>query len=94
MEETDPGILDEIKAVYDAFDPYQHEVTDAPHSLVVTQRVIETFLLTGTPDDISEQIERLHPLGVNNISTVLFTIIDKRGMMREIADKVMINFRN
>lgn len=94
MEETDPGILDEIKAVYDAFDPYQHEVTDAPHSLVVTQRVIDTFLLTGTPEDISEQIERLHPLGVNNISTVLFTIIDKRGMMREIADKVMINFRN
>ena len=94
MEESEPGIVEEIKAVYDAFDPYQHEVTDAPHSLAVTQRVIDTFLLTGTPDDIGEQIEKLHPLGIDNVSTVLFTIIDKKGMMQEIADKVMPYFRN
>ena len=45
-------------------------------------------------DDIGEQIEKLHPLGIDNVSTVLFTIIDKKGMMQEIADKVMPYFRN
>lgn len=94
MEEVQPGILEEIKAVYEAYDPYQHMVTDAPHAKAVTQRVIDTFLLTGTPEDICEQIDKLPPLGVNNVSTVLFTIIDKRGMMREIGDSIMPFYRN
>ena len=34
------------------------------------------------------------PLGMDNVSTVLFSIIDKKGMMREISDKVMPYFRN
>ena len=94
MEAAQPGILEEIKAVYDAYDPYQHNVRDAPHAKVVTQRVIDTFLLTGAPEDIREQIDKLLPLGVNNISTVLFSIIDKKGMMREIADSIMPFYRN
>ena len=36
-----------------------------------------------TPDDIGEEIEKLHPLGIDNVSTVLFSIIDKKEMMRE-----------
>ena len=94
LERAEPGLIDELKKLYEAFDPYQHEVTDAPHSKAVTQRVIDLFLMTGTPDDVCEQIERLQPLGVNNVSTVLFTIIDKQGMMREIANTVMPHFRN
>ena len=94
MEEVQPGIVEEIKAVYDAFEPYEHERTDATHSAAVSQRVIDTFMLTGTPDDIGEEIEKLHPLGIDNVSTVLFSIIDKKGMMREISDKVMPYFRN
>ena len=94
MEEVQPGIVEEIKAVYDAFEPYEHERTDATHSAAVSQRVIDTFMLTGTPDDIGEEIEKLHPLGIDNVSTVLFSIIDKKGMMREISNKVMPYFRN
>ena len=94
LERAEPGLVDELKKVYESFDPYQHEVTDAPHSEVVTQRVIDSFLMTGTPDDICHQIERLQSLGFDNISTVLFTVIDKKGMMREIAETVMPRFRN
>ena len=94
LERTDPGLVDDLRKVYESFDPYQHEVTDAPHSEVVTQRVIDSFLMTGTPDDICHQIERLQSLGFDNVSTVLFTVIDKKGMMREIAETVMPRFRN
>jgi hypothetical protein len=43
---------------------------------------------------VCERIQKLGELGVKNISAVMFPIIDKKGMMREIADKVMIHFRN
>ena len=94
LEAVEPGIVEEIKAVYDAFDPYQHEVIDAPHSRAVSQRVIDFFLMTGTPDEVCDQITRLGPLGVSNISTVLYAILDKKGMMRRIGDRIMPNFRN
>ena len=94
LEAVEPGIVAEIKAIYDAFDPYQHEVIDAPHSKAVSQRVIDFFLMTGTPEDICDQIAKLGPLGVSNISTVLYAILDKKGMMREIGNRIMPNFRN
>ena len=94
METHYPGILDELMTIYKTFDPYQHELTDAPQNRLATQRVIDLFLLTGTPEDICEWIYDLGCAGVNNISTVLFTIYDKKGMMREIGDKVMPYFRN
>ena len=94
LEAVEPGIVAEIKAIYDAFDPYQHEVIDAPHSKAVSQRVIDFFLMTGTPEDICDQIAKLEPLGVSNISTVLYAILDKKGMMREIGNRIMPNFRN
>lgn len=94
VEQVEPGIIDEFKAIHEAFDPYQNEVLDAPHARFVTQRVIDFFLLTGTPEDIAERIYKLGELGVKTISPVMFAIIDQKGMMREIGDKIMCHFRN
>ena len=63
-------------------------------SNLVTQRMIDSVHLTGKPEDISEGIYKLANVGVNTIATSLYTIIDKKGMMREIGDKVMPHFRN
>ncbi len=94
LERVEPEIIGDLQRVYDAFDPYQHERTDAPHAQVVTQRVIDFFLLTGTPEDICEGINKLGELGVKTVSTVLFTIFDQKGMMREIRSKIVPHFRN
>ena len=32
-------------------------------------------------------------MGVKNISTVMFTILDKKGMMRAIRDEIMPHFQ-
>ena len=93
-DRVEPGLTDEIKQVHDKFDPYQHETTDAPHARLITQPTIDAFMLTGTPDDICQRIDELGRLGVKNISTVLFTIFDKKGMMREIRDRIIPFFRN
>lgn len=94
LDRVEPGLIDELKRVHDAFDPYEHEITDASHALLISQQTIDAFMLTGTPEDICERIEELGQLGVKNISTVLFTIFDKKGMMREIRDRIMPRFRN
>ncbi len=94
LDKTLPGIIDEFKQVHDVWDEYEHEKTDATHAKAVTDRVIDFRLITGTPDDVCERIQKLGELGVKNISAVMFPIIDKKGMMREIADKIMIHFRN
>jgi 5,10-methylenetetrahydromethanopterin reductase len=90
----DPDLLDEIKQVHDAYDYYQHEQTDADHSKLVSQRVIDLFVLSGTPDDICEQIAKLGPIGITTVSMTIYTIIDKKGMMQEISDKILPHFRN
>ena len=89
IEAAEPGLIDEFKTAYEAFDPYQHEKTDADHAKLASQRLIDFFLMPGTPDDIGEQISGVLPLGVDNISTVLFTIIDKKDMMRRISREIM-----
>lgn len=78
----------------DAYDEYYHEHIDAPHAKLVTQNMIDFFHLTGPADGIIERIEELGRLGVTTISTVLFTIIDKKGMMYKIRDQIMPYFRN
>lgn len=94
IERAEPGIVDEFKRAHDAWDHYQHERTDASHGKAVTQRVNNFVNLTGKPDDICERINRLGQLGVKTVSTVVYTIIDKKGMMREIGDKIIPHFRS
>lgn len=105
-EKEQPGLLEEVararKAVSEeasrhggpsGFNPWFEKI-DAPWSHLVTQRMIDNVHLVGRPEDICEGIERYAKVGVKTIATSLYTIIDKEGMLKEIGDKVMPNFRN
>ena len=94
VEREQPGILDDIRRVRDVWDPVWHEHIDAPHAKLVTQRMIDLIHLTGTPEDICEGIYQLHKVGVKTIATANYTIIDKKGMLREIGSKIIPQFRN
>ncbi len=94
IERMEPGLIDEIKRVHDNFDHYQQELADAPHAKLVSQRMIDFFMLTGRPEDICEGIQKIGELGVKTVSLTLFGIADEKGMMREIGDKIMTHFRN
>ena len=41
-----------------------------------------------------KRISILGEMGVKNISTVMFTILDKKGMMRAISEEIMPHFQN
>ena len=97
LERANPGLIEELasdsKRVASAYEPYGVERLDAPWAKYVTATLIDYFHLTGKPDDINERISVLGEMGVKNISTVMFTILDKKGMMRSIRDEIMPHFQ-
>lgn len=94
LERKEPGIVEEMAHIARIYDPYEHERIDAPHGKAISQRLIDLTMLTGTAEEICERIAQLGEIGVTNISTVLFTIIDKIGMMEKVRDEVMTHFRS
>ncbi len=94
IERAQPGLIDEFKKVNENWNEDYHESTDAPHAKFVTQRIIDFFHLVGPPEEIGERISQLGEIGITNISTTVFTVIDKKGMMREVGDTIMPHFRN
>jgi 5,10-methylenetetrahydromethanopterin reductase len=93
LERAEPGIIDEFKRVHDGWSEAYHERTDAPHAHLVTQRVNDFVNLTGTADEICERIVQLGELGVTTIEAATYSIIDQKGMMREIGNRIMPHFR-
>ena len=94
LESEQPGILGEMRKIVDAFDPMWFEHIEAPAARLATQRIVDYMNLAGTPDDICDGIHRLARVGVRRIATDNYTIIDKKGMLREIGDRIMPHFRN
>ena len=92
IDKAHPGIIDEFKAIYDAYDPYWTERIGGPQTKFVTQRVIDFFLATGTPDDICEQFSALEEIGIQGVSSVLFSIEKDLEMMERMSKEVMPSF--
>ena len=98
LEENEPGSVEELirdsRTFAEALDPLWAERVDAPHAEVVTQRLIDFYHISGTPEEICDRIRELGQLGVKTISMTVYTLIDKMGMIREIGDKIIPNFRD
>ena len=92
LEREQPGMVEDCKKVCEAFDPKWVEHPDAPAAKFITQRIINSQHVVGTPDDICEQLKLLEEAGMKTFGTVTYTIDEKRDMMLEIADKVMPHF--
>lgn len=93
LERTRPGLADDCKRVWERADPYKFGARDTPQAELVTQQLIDAFLLTGPASDIRAQIQELRELGVTGISCVLFGLIQPEDMMRKISDSVMSHFQ-
>jgi len=92
LDKAHPGLLDELKAIYDNWDPYWTERIGGPQTEFTTQRVIDFFLASGSADDIIEQVDALKPLGVRGISSVMFSIQNDMEMMTNMAEELMPRF--
>lgn len=96
LECADPGLIDEMyrvrNQVIELWDDHQHERTDAPHARPVTQRLIDYFLLVGTAEEIRDRLSGLRELGVRGVLALMYTFVDREGMMREIGNHIISHF--
>lgn len=93
LERADPGLLDEMlrvrNQVIELWDDHQHERTDARHARPVTQRLIDYFSLVGPAEEVCERIYGLQQLGIKGVLALMYTFVDRKGMIREIGDRVI-----
>ena len=73
--------------------PIAPERIGGPQTKFVSQRVIDFFLATGTPEDISDQFRALEDIGIQGVSSVLFSIEKDLEMMERMSKEIMPNFR-
>ena len=92
LEEGRPGLVEELKNLYEAYDLYKLESTGAIRTDLATQDVVDLFLVTGTVREVSEKIEGLGHVGIKGIFNVLPGNIDAQASMREIGAKIMPRF--
>ncbi len=96
-KELGTELTEEIKRVHDFYqtsDYHDLSRADDLRRKLVSQKLIDLFILSGTPDDISEAIYKMARAGVKTISISLYTVQDKRGMVREISNTIMPHFRS
>jgi len=94
LDHDQPGIIDEIITTQEAFDPHQFEKLDNPLSRAATQRVVDFFHITGTPNQICEEIERMAEAGAPCVGTATYTLIDKAGALKAISEEIIPRFQN
>ena len=93
LDRNDPGMTETLMKDYETFAARRRQGDEHQWAEVVSQRSLDFFSLAGTPDEITHRIEELGRLGVSNISTMLYTPMDKNRLLRLISDTIVPNFR-
>lgn len=88
-----PTIVEDCKKVHDNFDPAYMEHPDSPAAQFITQDMLDTMHVVGTPEQVCEQLKRIEEAGFKTFGTVTYTIDDKLGMIQRIADEVIPHFK-
>ena len=102
LDREQPGIVDEMVKFQAAVDEFRRpdgynpwfEKMDAPYSGLMTLRMIECVHLVGSAEEIGEKIRALAEVGVTTVATATYTIVDKKRMVRDVAERIMPHFRN
>jgi alkanesulfonate monooxygenase SsuD/methylene tetrahydromethanopterin reductase-like flavin-dependent oxidoreductase (luciferase family) len=89
IEADHPGLLGEFEAIYDAWDAYWTERIGGPQTRAVTQRVVDFFLASGTPDDVRKQLAALEEIGVAGASIVTYSVRNLREMLERLSDELI-----
>ena len=49
-----------MRRVREGYDAYQHATAGSQHRTLVPDRLVDLMALAGTPDEVREQVRRLH----------------------------------
>lgn len=92
-KEEMPGALwTEIKAMKEGYDYYQHASSGAQHKQLITDRMLDSLAITGTPAEALPRFQELLALGLDGF-VVPITTSEPRDTMRTLAEQVVARLR-
>jgi alkanesulfonate monooxygenase SsuD/methylene tetrahydromethanopterin reductase-like flavin-dependent oxidoreductase (luciferase family) len=86
-------LLNDIHALAKSFDMYEHEKIGGRNEVLVTDKIIDFFMICGTADDCIERLSELQDLGVDRMIYSVYPLRDKIGTIQRFAEEVMPSFR-
>lgn len=88
-----PELKKDMEACMKAYDYYEHELHGAKHAEAVTDRIIDAFVIAGTPDDCTAKIRNIaKETGLEQLSLATYGMTDKPYFINTFANEVMPNF--
>ncbi len=82
----------EIKQMKAGYDYYQHADPQARHKELVTDRILDSMAIAGTPEEAISRFRELMELEVDGF-VIPLTTSDPRGLMRTLAEAVIPRLR-
>ncbi len=87
-EMLDEGLVGDIRALKERYDYYEHTSSAAPHTELVTDRILDSIAIAGTPEEAVPRFRELVALGVDEF---VLTITSPRPekTLRILAEEVL-----
>lgn len=80
------GLHDDLKLMKERYDYSRHASDTAAHAALLTDRIIDSIAIAGTPDDVVPRFRELLELGVDGF---VITTGHPRETMRVLAEQVL-----
>jgi 5,10-methylenetetrahydromethanopterin reductase len=84
----DPALLDDIRALKERYDYYEHTSSSAAHTRLVTDRILDAVAVAGTPAEAIARLRELVTLGVDEF-VLTVTAPRPEETMRTLAEQVL-----
>lgn len=84
-----PELIEEMKDLAKHYDYYEHERPDAAHASYVTDRILDTLVVAGSPEHCKSRLkEILEKTGQGQISFATYGFPDIPGFMNRFSKRV------
>lgn len=87
------SMLDDYRRVADAWSYHEHDSLDAGHAAAVSDQLVDTYAVVGTPEDCVEALAEALDLGFTGISVTTSTHPDKLQFWGEFQNEVACHLR-
>lgn len=83
-----PELLSDLGKLKEGYDYYEHASPGAKHGGLVTDRILDSMVIAGTPAEVIPRFKAILALGVDRI-VITLSVKDRNKLVRTLAEKVI-----
>jgi alkanesulfonate monooxygenase SsuD/methylene tetrahydromethanopterin reductase-like flavin-dependent oxidoreductase (luciferase family) len=87
-EKVPPELWEDLRRLNEAYDFDEHGSASAPQAAFITDRILDSIAIAGTPEEALPRFEELAALGVDGFQ-VTTTARDPEALLRLLAERVI-----